>query len=322
MDSNFNMKVCPDELIDLKQNDLIYNKTPDISAEFDKSATSIRFLRQSLISGLETFVRETKNIPIEKFEIDLFNATQLFNNKLHGNEISINCVRQLHHIQKLSDGDILIDSYHEEMLKSRIETIMISNPLISAEYSLFIKLLDLFNSLFVKWGIASLKNYDYRHTGRSLNVKMLDLRQMNSCFMTIDILWISTKIFSKPLNVLANPVLIEIAIVLHDQIKKCCKIFLELNPKIIDPNYQIERVIAFASEKFHRFSDEVLPEANLTMFKHAELSIAKGIMKCFGNPNPKTDLAYRALVELELSYRSFEKNLIGNVLKVTGKADF
>ena len=38
-------------------------------------------------------------------------------------------------------------------------------------------------------------------------------------------------------------------------------------------------------------------------------------MRYFKWPNPRIDVAYRALVELELAFRSFEKQLMANLLK-------
>ena len=307
----------------LKKSDTFMLNTHEISScEFDRTSSSVRFLRQSLIESLHVYKKQMKAVPIEKFEVDLFLATRTYHSKMNGKKITFKCMQQIHHIQKLSEGNILIDPFHERILKERIDLIIVSNPLITIEYNLLITLFELFNGLLAKWGIANFNNYDYRYTGRCLNVKLLDLNAINLRFMSLDILWISTKIFTPPLDVLSTPALVEIAHILHYQLAKCCEVFLALNPKIINPDYDIERALAFSSAKYHDFSKEVLPEQNLTNFKHAELSVAKGFMKCFKTTNPKTKYAYKALAELELGFRSFEKHLISNLLKASASNEF
>jgi hypothetical protein len=111
-------------------------------------------------------------------------------------------------------------------------------------------------------------------------------------------------------------------VILHDQIQVCFEVFLALNPKQIDPNYNIEKAIAYQSSKFRIFSSDVLPEANLSNFQHAELKLVRGMARCFKSSNPRAELAFRSLTELELGYRTFEKMLVASILKSTGKADF
>ena len=45
-------------------------------------------------------------------------------------------------------------------------------------------------------------------------------------------------------------------------------------------------------------------------------------MKCFKTTNPKVKYAYKALAELELGFRSFEKQLISNLLKASASNEF
>ena len=286
------------------------------SLEIDSNSLfSVRFSKNSLLDTLTNFKKSTNLIPIEKFEVDLFNIAALYQVKMNGKKISIKCIQQIHHFKKIIESKTPLDPDLQELFINKVNSIILSNPQIAIEYNILLRLLDLFNGLLVKWDIASIKNYDYRYTGRALNVKLLDLNETNTRFISIDMLWISTKIFVKPLNVLASPTLIEIAHVLHDQLAKCCEVFLVLNPRIINHNYNIEKTLAFSSPSFSRYSEESLPEPNMTSFRHAELSIAKGIMKCFKGYNPRIKHSHKMLAELELAFRSFEKQFIANLLK-------
>jgi uncharacterized protein (UPF0335 family) len=296
-------------------------RTPDISGEIEP-ISQVRFSRDVLTRTLEEFINSIKRIPIEKYEVDLFEVTRVFHDKLHGKEIDIKCVERIHHIQKLTNGGFRLEGVLEKQMQAKIENIMRNHPMVTLQYDVFCKTLDIWNGLLVKWGITASKNYDYRYTGRALNVKMLDLVEMNSSLMTLDIIWISSKVFVPPLNTIANSSLVELARVLHDQLRHCFEVFLMLNPKQFDPNYNIEKTIAFNSKKFMIFSKEVLPEQNLCSFHHTELKVVKGFAKCFKSSNPKIDYAYKSLLELEMAYRAFEKTLIAAILKATGKAEF
>lgn len=297
-------------------------RTPDISSGDTDTFSQVRFSRPFLMNLFKDFIVNVSVIPREKYEIDLFEVTRIFHNKLHGKAIDIKCVERIHHIQRLTTGEFQLEYRYQDLLKQKIENLIKTHPLVTIQYDVFIKMLAIWNALLVQWGIGSFKNYDYRYSGRALNVKMLDLNAMNQGFITIDVLWMSSKIFSLPLSQIATSSLIEMAIILHDQLKKCFEVFLMLNPKQIDPNYDIEKAIAFGSKNFRSFSNEILPEENLSNFRHAELKVVKGFAKCFKASDPKLDYAYKTLNDLELAYRTFEKLLIACILKATGKADF
>ena len=272
---------------------------------------TVRFSKQVLLEILCNFQEITNRIPIEKFEADLFNVSKIHKKHLIGKKITIKCVQQIHHLKYLVESR---DSLDPNLLIKRINQIILMNPAVTMEYNIISSLLDLFNGLLVKWNIASIKNYDYRYTSRVLNINLLDLNEINLNFMSINMLWISTKIFVKPLNALSSPILVETARVLHDQLGKCCDVFLTLNSQMINYDYDIEKALAFSSSSFYMYSAEVLPEQNMTSFRHAELGIAKGIMKCFKSPNPRIQYVHKVLAELELVFRSFEKLFIASLL--------
>ena len=93
----------------------------------------------------------------------------------------------------------------QKRIQKRTSQIIFRSPQITSEYKILLNLIDLLNGLYVKWKIVSIKHYDYRVIGRCLNINFLDLEEMNSKFMTTDIIWISSKILVPPLDAIASP---------------------------------------------------------------------------------------------------------------------
>ena len=151
---------------------------------------------------------------------------------------------------------------------------------------------------------------------------MLDLVDVNQSFMNLDIIWISSKIFTPPLNVIANSKLLELATILHDQLARSFFVFLYLNPKNIDKAYNIEKTLAYVSQEYFNWSKDECPEMSLSTFKHCELKIVTGISKCFKTSDPKIDYAFKTLTDLECAYRAFERELIASILDNTGYSSF
>jgi hypothetical protein len=53
---------------------------------------------------------------------------------------------------------------------------------------------ELLNGLLVKWNLTDVENYYYRISDRALTVKLLDLLEMNTSYMTIETIWFSIRI--------------------------------------------------------------------------------------------------------------------------------
>lgn len=298
------------------------NLTPDVSSAEIEPNLTIRFSSQYLRTLLRMNFDKYRLIPIEKFEIDLFELSKKFNKELFGKTIDIESVAKIHHILKAANKEVNLLDVSEKKITLAIKNLLKSKPFMLCQYQTFCSMITIFDGLLVKWNIAIFKNYDYRYSGRALNVRMLDLGDISSSFLNINILWISTQLFEPPLNSISNSKLLELARILHDQIKKTIRIFLFLNPKQIDEFYDIEKSIAFKSEKFWKWSGDQCPEENITNFKHVELKMLTGLARCFGSNDQRVEFAYKALEDLEVIYRSFEKTLIGSILNITGRAEF
>jgi hypothetical protein len=67
-----------------------------------------------------------------------------------------------------------------EDLNEELGEYLTHRPTIFDEYRLTENLVDLIDGMLVKWNLVSTDMYIYRTSGRTLNVKMLNLVTMNS----------------------------------------------------------------------------------------------------------------------------------------------
>jgi len=287
-----------------------------------ESMSSLRFSKDQLTDMLKSHISSASLIPIEKYEIDLFEISKEFHSTLRSKPITTSCVEKLHHLHKLVNNKKIVVDIPGEQLSYSIIDIIRSRPLLLSQYNILIAMLDIWNGLLVKWNIGKINNYEYRYSGRGLNVRMLDLTELNKNFFSIDIIWLSTQIFDSPLNGLADPQMIECGKILNNQLEVAMATFLDLNPRIVDPDFKIRNAVAFYSESYRKWTNEECPEPNLSNYKHKELKIYSGFSKCFWSNDQKIEGAKKKLEDLEMAYRVFEKRLIARILNKTGRAKF
>ena len=60
--------------------------------------------------------------------------------------------------------------------------------------------MDLLNNLAIKYGLINLYDYSYRLSDRSLNVRLLDLQEMNKEFFTVETIWLAVMVEKYPLK--------------------------------------------------------------------------------------------------------------------------
>lgn len=301
----------------IKSFDTLGNSYPEL-----ESLRSLRFSKEQLIDLLKSHIATVSLIPIEKYEIDLFEISKEFHSNLRSKPITTSCVEKLHHLHKLVNNKKLIVDIPGEQLSYSIIDIIRSRPLLLSQYKILNAMLEIWNGLLVKWNIGKINNYEYRYSGRGLNVRMLDLTEINRSFLSIDVIWLSTQIFDSPLNGLADCQMIECGKVLNNQLEVAMATFLDLNPRMVDPDFKIRNAVAFYSESYRNWTNEECPEPNLSNYKHKELKIYSGISKCFWSNDQKIEEAKKKLEDFEMAYRVFEKRLIARILNKTGRAKF
>jgi hypothetical protein len=76
-----------------------------------------------------------------------------------------------------------------EDLNNELSEYLGERPTIFDEYRLTENIVELIDALMIKWRLAEPDTYLYRTSGRTLNVKMLNLRTLNRQFITMETLW-------------------------------------------------------------------------------------------------------------------------------------
>ena len=64
--------------------------------------------------------------------------------------------------------------------------------------------MEVINFLLVKWGCVSKHDYGYRLDNTALNVKLLNLNEMNTNVISIDSIWFALTALRDPLNLMLN----------------------------------------------------------------------------------------------------------------------
>jgi hypothetical protein len=146
-------------------------------------------------------------------------------------------------------------------------------------YSGILLFFQFISSLMIRWNLFDLNNYGYRCKGRSLTVKIIDMRTINRQCVNPDIAWFSFAINHQPFIGKIENVIVCYAKVLQ---------------------IQIDKVIKF-------FRDNDLRDCSFEMVPW---------WKLIRKTHPKIKVLYDILKELELVNRCFEKSLIQEFLRI------
>jgi hypothetical protein len=271
-----------------------------------------RFEAGELKATLKATIKGIKKSPIEFEEIKLYKLTQFFHGYLGGLPFDISCFGCIHHLISLQKVKYSMTDSEVSLLNEQLHELSTEDSYIFHKYKLLSKTLSLCGRLLVKWGIFSTQNYEFRYSGRSLNVRLLDLEKVSSSALSLDVFWFSFSVFDKPINELAEPSVLEMAKVLRHAASELFFFLVTLNTP--NEGYKIKEVVAFNSKKYKKFDNEVVPQVNLGELKHQKLEYKRGFFtKCFSR-DPVLDQLYGMLCEFELAFRNFEKELIITLL--------
>lgn len=286
------------------------------STSFRPMQIAPKFQKDSLKKQFEKTVSHIKSIPIEHFEIKLFKITQNFHENLGGIPFEISFFNELHHLVRLQQNCSNLNGTDRSILEEKMIAISLQDPYVYQKYKITCNLFKFCSCLMVKWGIFKPDNYDFRCNGRVLNVKMLDLEELNTNIMLLEMLWLTSAIFKEPLINIAQAEVLEMGKIFRAAVDELFPVLLKLNS--YNPTYKIKKIVAFNCENYKKFKKTIIPEENLEHFQHQKLEYKKGFFaKCFLS-NPVLDDLFNRLTELELIYRSFEKELIKCLLSATG----
>ncbi|OMJ78858.1 hypothetical protein SteCoe_21261 [Stentor coeruleus] len=154
-------------------------------------------------------------------------------------------------------------------------------------YKFIIKCIKYLSMLMVKWRLIDIGRYMYRYKGRSLTVKMLDMKKINQQCMDVSIFWMCFAIKHLPF-----------------------KGFVERN---LD-NYA--DLLIYAIDEVFEFLANCTVNNNFH-FRQFYLELTPRWKSIIGQKNPELlKRFYKLLEALEKAYRTFEKHLIQEILKV------
>ena len=244
---------------------------------------------RDLFNKLKRFIDNEKiHIPhyLERRIIKLCIDYRRYNEERY--PVDISYLEHSHYLFSFRNSDLT----QQEMQRYEIRKEQLPPDEIPSEniYMFIKELLKVLSQLMVKWNIFDINHYGYRHKGRSLTVKLLDMVEINSQCLIADIFWFTFAIKHKPFVNEFPKILENYGNVLQFQINK---IFNNLTAfaAIIGNCYIDQRSLNF----------ELIPRWK----------------RCFGRKNLKEEESfYKNLKGVELAYRYFEKNLIQEFLKI------
>jgi hypothetical protein len=117
------------------------------------------------------------------------------------------------------------------------------------QYRLLGQVIEIINGLLVKWGMVSKRGYLYRTSGRVLSIRMIDLAEMNSDFVTLDTLWLSLKVIDKPLIGIVNESVIQYSQILKKAFFDLLVFLVHLNRSNFEETPSIEGYVAAHCKK-------------------------------------------------------------------------
>lgn len=163
-------------------------------------------------------------------------------------------------------------------------------------YKYILKLLKFLSRLMVRFGIFDINQYGYRFKGRSLTVKLLDMRKINKQCLSADIFWFSYAIRHKPFIGKIEKILKNYAKILQHSINQMFD-FLDLCTK---PDIDGEPNIYYIN--FENYTLNAISRWRRWIFRE--------------KMHPATVRLYEISKSIEISYRYFEKHLIQEFLKI------
>lgn len=191
------------------------------------------YKKKTLKEELETFVKESKKKNPNGLH-DEYNQLQIslsqYSQKLHddyGEDLNISYIEHSYYIFSVVSHK---NSYPEElslMANSKLEHFEAQNMITPKQdyYELIEAFIKFASELICNWGIFDIHNYGYRYEGRSLSVKTVNMRSVNSQCITIDVLWFIFAIKHKPFVGMISNVLVCYAKVLEMAMNQLIEFF-------------------------------------------------------------------------------------------------
>jgi hypothetical protein len=327
-----NVADLPTAAIKSKPGDSVEKSSADTEGrKFElKPRFSEKVLKKLIMDRIVTYIQmEVTETPSAFYEIKLYEICKKARLELDGRDVSFRCIEQLHHLIMLSKDKSVLTSSEFEQLEDTFQEIKRINPTALLEYRIIKRILAFCSAMIVKWGLITLEDYNYRLTGRSLNVKvrfmqMIDLERMNHDILCIETLWFTSAVHQRPLCDVMDQATKQYAIILQRESIKIFNYIVSLNNECDFNSYPNIAGIVATRNKEVRLKMKIEPEPNPADVPYQHLPASIGLFtRCFKSRSQEIILTLREmLMNFELSYRTFEKSMIGNLLLLVGKDSY
>ena len=153
---------------------------------------------------------------------------------------------------------------------------------------------------------------------------MIDLERMNNDILCIETLWFTSAVHQRPLCDVMDQATKQYAIILNRESIKIFNYIISLNGECDFNSYHSIAGIVAARNKEVRLKMKIEPDSNPADVPYQHLPASIGLLtRCFKSRSQGINLTLREmLMNLEISYRTFEKSMIGNLLLLVGKDSY
>ena len=270
---------------------------------------------------------ESKLLPLElkdyKDAIHQY-LSQVTSSKIMKYERNLYKINKLYH--KLKPGAVRLsdliftfpkmecESFSQDIRDSgriqNVEKIMNENPNFSIKHKILDQVIHLVSCLSGKWKIFKFHKFLYRYNSRIGFSKILNLEKINSSCYNIDTFWLSVAAKENLIDEIANVEIYQASLILIEQFDNILGIVLD---EKIEKVEKVEIKRKFCGKCFKKCRSE----SNYSI----SLEVPNFFMRLMKkNDNLFAMKIYKAIDELDQSYRFFEKTLFGRFINILPQA--
>lgn len=242
-----------------------------------------------------------------------------FNLELFSKKISLRPVELFHHIYRLKEQEEKLSQFEIQTLNSNLDETISALPKIFKEYELLKDTLSLISSLAVKWNAVNVNNYAFRMSGRTMNIKVLDLKELNSDLFTVETIWLATMIKEEPFSKIIDDQVAQYGYLLCQITPKLINSILSLNQHCnMTETTSIAGLVAAKKPKVARFSG-VDPDYESEVVAYQRMKLKRGFLSfCIRDRDLKNVKEIKNMIEdFENVYRNFEESLMICILSMS-----
>ena len=260
---------------------------------------------------LDTYIQEIKSTIIEKYEVDLYNTIEKFYDtsckSLRTKDLLL--THLIYNFEQNSDSRL------EDDLQSSLTLTVSNDPVAPIKYHIIRDLSQILSALLVKWNIFKIERYEYRYSRRVEYLKIIEIEKFTRACINIETLWFCVAISKKCIKEIATRQLMQYAEILENHLDKVLSKLMEERFVCIP---SIEDAIALKSKKYRQLYAKHDPVPFLGENNYLELKMPTFIIKkLWKNRYQRIIEIENLLVELEIAYRTFEKELIGRFFLIS-----